>query len=49
MNGKFTFKLPKAAEKDFLPKVIVLAVGNEPSVAFVFTQDSESRMELFIK
>lgn len=41
MNGKFTFKLPKAAEEDFLPKVIVPAVGNEPSVAMVFTQDSE--------
>lgn len=41
MNGKFTFKLPKAAEEDFLPKVIVPAVGNEPSVACVFTQDSE--------
>lgn len=41
MNGKFTFKLPKAAEEDFLPKVIVSAVGNEPSVAMVFTQDSE--------
>ena len=41
MNGKFTFKLPKASEEDFLPKVIVPAVGNEPSVAFVFTQDSE--------
>lgn len=41
MNGKFTFKLPKAAEEDFLPKVIVPAVGNEPSIASVFTQDSE--------
>lgn len=41
MNGKFTFKLPKASEEDFLPKVIVPAVGNEPSVAMVFTQDSE--------
>ena len=41
MNGKFTFKLPKASEEDFLPKVIVPAVGNEPSVACVFTQDSE--------
>lgn len=41
MNGKFTFKLPKTAEEDFLPKVIVPAVGNEPSVAMVFTQDSE--------
>ena len=41
MNGKFTFKLPKASEEDFLPKVIVPAVGNEPSVASVFTQDSE--------
>lgn len=41
MNGKFTFKLPKAAEEDFLPKVIVPAVGNVPSVAMVFTQDSE--------
>lgn len=41
MNGKFTFKLPKASEEDFLPKVIVSAVGNEPSVAMVFTQDSE--------
>lgn len=41
MNGKFTFKLPKAAEEDFLPKVIVPAVGNVPSVAKVFTQDSE--------
>ena len=35
MNGKFTFKLPKASEEDFLPKVIV------PAVAMVFTQDSE--------
>ena len=41
MNGKFTFKLPKASEEDFLPKVIVPAVGNVPSVAMVFTQDSE--------
>lgn len=41
MNGKFTFKLPKASEEDFLPKVIVSAVGNEPSVTMVFTQDSE--------
>lgn len=41
MNGKFTFKLPKASEEDFLPKVIVPAVGNESSVAMVFTQDSE--------
>lgn len=41
MNGKFTFKLPKASEEDFLPKVIVPAVGNEPSVTMVFTQDSE--------
>lgn len=41
MNGKFTFKLPKASEEDFLPKVIVPAVGNEPSVAMVFIQDSE--------
>ena len=41
INGKFTFKLPKAAEEDFLPKVIVPAVGNVPSVAMVFTQDSE--------
>ncbi len=41
MNGKFTFKLPKASEEDFLPKVIVSAIGNKPSVAFVFTQDSE--------
>ena len=41
MNGKFTFKLPKATEEDFLPKVIVPAVGNAPSVAKVFTQDSE--------
>lgn len=41
MNGKFTFKLSKASEEDFLPKVIVPAVGNEPSVACVFTQDSE--------
>lgn len=41
MNGQFTFKLPKAPEEDFLPKVIVPAVGNEPSVAMVFTQDSE--------
>ena len=41
MNGKFTFKLPKATEEDFLPKVIVPAVGNVPSVAMVFTQDSE--------
>lgn len=41
MNGKFTFKLPKASEDDFLPKVIVSAIGNKPSVAFVFTQDSE--------
>ncbi|WP_304245795.1 DUF4369 domain-containing protein [Phocaeicola plebeius] len=41
MNGKFTFKLSKASEEDFLPKVIVPAVGNEPSVAMVFTQDSE--------
>lgn len=41
MNGKFTFKLPKASEEDFLPKVIVSAVGNEPSVAMVFIQDSE--------
>lgn len=41
MYGKFTFKLPKASEEDFLPKVIVPAVGNEPSVAMVFTQDSE--------
>ena len=41
MNGQFTFKLPKASEEDFLPKVIVPAVGNEPSVAMVFTQDSE--------
>ena len=41
MNGKFTFKLPKASEEDFLPKIIVPAVGNEPSVAMVFTQDSE--------
>lgn len=41
MNGKFTFKLPKASDEDFLPKVIVSAIGNKPSVAFVFTQDSE--------
>lgn len=41
MNGKFTFKLPKASEEDFLPKVIVPAVGNVLSVAMVFTQDSE--------
>ena len=41
MNGKFTFKLPKASEEDFLPKVIVSAVGNESSVTMVFTQDSE--------
>lgn len=41
MNGKFTFKLPKDSEEDFLPKVIVPAVGNVPSVAMVFTQDSE--------
>ena len=41
MNGKFTFKLPKASEEDFLPKVIVSAIGNVPSVAVVFTQDSE--------
>ena len=41
MNGKFTFKLPKASEEDFLPKVIVTAVRNEPSVAIVVTQDSE--------
>lgn len=41
MNGKFTFKLSKASEEDFLPKVIVPAVGNEPSVTMVFTQDSE--------
>ena len=41
MNGKFTFKLPKASEEDFLPKVIVPAAGNVPSVAMVFTQDSE--------
>lgn len=41
MNGKFTFKLPKASEEDFLPKVIVSTVGNEPSVTMVFTQDSE--------
>lgn len=41
MNGKFTFKLPKASEEDFLPKVIVSAIGNVPSVALVFTQDSE--------
>ena len=41
MNGKFRFELPKASEEDFLPKVIVPAVGNEPSVASVFTQDSE--------
>ena len=41
MNGTFTFKLPKASEEDFLPKVIVSAIGNKPSVAFVFTQDSE--------
>lgn len=41
MNGKFTFKLPKATEEDFLPKVIVPAVGNVLSVAMVFTQDSE--------
>ena len=41
MDGKFTFKLPKASEEDFLPKVIVPAVGNVPSVAMVFTQDSE--------
>lgn len=41
VNGKFTFKLPKASDEDFLPKVIVSAIGNKPSVAFVFTQDSE--------
>lgn len=41
MNVKFTFKLPKASEEDFLPKVIVSAIGNVPSVAVVFTQDSE--------
>lgn len=41
MNGKFTFKLPKAAEEDFLPKTITPALGNVPSVAMVFTQDSE--------
>ena len=41
MNGKFTFKLPKASEEDFLPKTITPSLGNEPSVAMVFTQDSE--------
>lgn len=41
MNGKFRFELSKASEEDFLPKKIVTALGNEPSVAFVFTQDSE--------
>lgn len=41
MNGKFTFKLPKAAEEDFLPKTITSALGNVPSAAMVFTQDSE--------
>lgn len=41
MNGRFRFKLPKASEEDFLPKKIVTALGNKPSVAFVFTQDSE--------
>lgn len=41
MNGKFRFELSKASEEDFLPKKIVTALGNKPSVAFVFTQDSE--------
>lgn len=41
MDGKFTFKLPRAEEEDFLPKVITPAVGNEASVALVFTQDAE--------
>lgn len=41
MNGKYTFKLPKAAEEDFLPKTITSALDNVPSAAMVFTQDSE--------
>ena len=41
MNSRFRLKLPKASEEDFLPKKIVTVLGNKPSGAFVFTQDSE--------
>lgn len=41
MDGKFTFKLPKAAEEDFLPKTILSPIGSKASVALVFTQDAE--------
>lgn len=44
-DGKFLFRVPKAPEEDFLPKVIFSysdsVKGSTASVALVFTQDSE--------
>ena len=44
-GGKFEFRIPRASEEDFLPKVVSSYsnknTGTSASVAMVFTQDAE--------